>query len=140
MPVPQPVPQPIPNTTSIGPRLRRVPLWAVGLGLGTIGVLAANRSRSSFLNPLTTATGLPIPTRNSPGGDTDSLTADQFRNAYLGQAQAESGSLEDQCRALARSKRKKPRKCLERANVAWTSGPKRGKVAGKKCLRYAKGK
>ncbi len=38
-----------------------------------------------------------------------------------------------------KQKRGKRSKCLERANVAWTSGPKRGRLAGSKCLRFSRG-
>lgn len=46
---------------------------------------------------------------------------------------------EDQCNCDNRGqqrKRKKPRKCLTRANVIWASGPKKGQFAGSRCVKF----
>jgi len=41
-----------------------------------------------------------------------------------------------QCDCPPKKKRKPSRKCLERAQVVWKSGRYKGKVAGKKCVRF----
>lgn len=77
--------------------------------------------------PLPTPTPVPAPAPG-PGGPpfqtpVQSAVSSGFRN-----------SCENFCRERQRQKRKKRQKCKVRGNVAWTSGPKRGEIAGTKCM------
>lgn len=40
------------------------------------------------------------------------------------------------CEELQRRKRQKRRKCKQRANVVWASGPLKGRIAGTRCLEF----
>lgn len=40
------------------------------------------------------------------------------------------------CETQRKKKRAKRRRCKQRANVAWTSGPRKGHIAGTKCLQF----
>lgn len=99
------------------------------IGLGTLSLL--RRRSSSSVSPLTvnvpaiaTPTATPIP---------QPLTVVQGGGVPF------TGTGTQQCECKEKKKREK-RKCLERAQVVWKTGRYKGKLAGTRCVRFAKGK
>ncbi len=45
-----------------------------------------------------------------------------------------TSNIDDLCRANARRRRKKREKCVQRLNVVWAGGPKKGQLAGTRCF------
>lgn len=120
----RPRPQRSPQT-----RPRQLPTWpfafpipfAIPQGSPALGV--------PQLDPLP---GVDIPTPEpSPG-----LTPNQ--SGVLQSLAAQPQFDTDPCRECAaqRRERQKRRKCDIRYNVAWTSGPKKGELAGSRCFRF----
>lgn len=113
---------PSPRTRGV---LSRLP-WAqillgAALGRSPTGSTVTNIIESSAPTPLTQPEPQPLP---SPGGPPIILTGSAGRT--------------DLC---PEPKRRKPaRKCLERAQVEWRTGRYKGKIAGTKCVRFARRK
>lgn len=120
--------------------------WIIAGGLGAYALARRGSSRGGMLRRALDQVPNPVVPNPTPDDDDDDDVdgipdglnpLNPFYDAYLSSSSS-SSSLEEQCRELRRRNRKKPRKCTKRANVAWTSGPRRGKLAGQKCLSYAR--
>jgi len=127
---PRPVGAPLPEVRSIGRRigtaikdnLAQIVLGAIGLGALRSGSRAAPSSAISL--------ALPSPSTIRP---TQPLTVVQGAALPLTATRTAS----QQCECKSKKKRKR-RKCLEMADVGWTSGRYKGKKAGRRCVRFAK--
>lgn len=108
---------------------RTIPQWpaAIPLPFG-IGQRSAPSWTMPTLDPFPGTPGTPQPT---PG-----LTPQQ--SGVLQSLAAQPQFDTDPCRECAaqRRERQKRRKCDIRYNVAWTSGPKKGELAGSRCFRF----
>lgn len=134
MTTPQPLPPPAPAPAQQGFDL---PPWAWGLiGVGGIALLRrSRRSSSGFIDPLTA--GAILPGSEAFG---DPITAGN-QLPGLSPLTAASGGVydyagDDGCNCGPKRSGKK-RRCLAKAQIGWRSGPKKGKLAGKRCYRYA---
>jgi hypothetical protein len=139
---PAPVYQPAPTRSSqTVPSSTSVPWPLIGALLGSL--LSPRRSRwrqpspfaSTFTDPLT-----PPPGEFFPGTTPQPLTpvqGDTLPSAPPAQLPPQQLTQEDQCNCQSRGKqRKKPRKCLTRAPLIWAGGPKKGKAAGTRCVKF----
>lgn len=74
-----------------------------------------------------------------PGTTPVGLTQPQPQLADFGVPQISDPTRTTECNCDEpgqRKKRKKPRKCLTRANLIWAGGPKAGKPAGSRCIKF----
>lgn len=114
-------------------------LWPfVGAITGLIG--ATRGSRSPTVNvaapmPLTPPVIAPEPTSPAPAPVTSPppLVLVAGGSGFGGTVATADTCDCSQCK----SKRKKPRKCLQKAPLRWAGGPKKGKAAGTRCVRFA---
>lgn len=117
---PAPAPAPVPSL--------RTRLWPwIGLGLGVAGL--AGRSRSSQTLP-TGSFSLPVDPITA--GNTAATTYTSTQTSGAGAWGGGWGS--QTCEPAKRGPR---RKCLQRAPVKFSAGPRKGKAAGSKCLRFS---
>lgn len=142
-PVPDPGPPqgarqapPAPATTTA----RRVPPW-VWPAIGTLGALQlGRRSRSSMTVPVS-----PIVPVGIDLGGLEQLLADAASSPapsstsstmFLTQSSGAFDYGDDPCNCSSK-KRGKKRKCLAWGQLSWRSGPKKGRPAGRRCIRFA---
>lgn len=114
----------------------------VGALGGLIGGIGAFRgggitvSSSPGLTPVSTPT-VESPTPTPEPTPTPAPTpAPVPQLAYAGGTFGTAGGGQCDC-SQCRSRKKKPRKCLARAPLRWAGGPKKGKPAGTRCIRFA---
>lgn len=134
-PVPATTPAPAP-----APK-RGLPPW-VWPAIGTLGAIQlgrAGRSRSSQTLPSVPVTvGLDLGTlEDALANSLTSSTSSTSSTTYLTQAGG-SGvyDYDDGCNCSSK-KRGKKRKCLAWGQLSWRSGPKKGRPAGRRCIRFA---
>jgi len=99
------------------------------IGLGSLSLLRRERAASPLTVNIPQAAVAPLPT---PTTDTLPQPLTLVQSAGLSSTSTRT------CECKAKKKRDK-RKCLERAQVEWRSGRYKGKLAGTKCVRFAKG-
>lgn len=135
-PAPPPAPAPAPTTQ------RRMPPWvwpAIG-ALGAIQLGRVGRSRSSQTVPAVPVTvGLDLGTledalASSLTGASSTSSSTYFLTQAGGAGAYDYG--DDGCNCGPK-KRGKKRKCLAWGQLSWRSGPKKGKAAGRRCVRFA---
>lgn len=91
------------------------------------------------LDPLTPPAGEFLP-GTTPTPTPTGLTMPQPLVADSGTPQITDPTRTSECNCedpgQRRKQRKKPRKCLTRANLIWAGGPKSGKPAGSRCIKF----
>lgn len=90
------------------------------------------------VDPLTPPAGEFLP-GTTPAATPEGLTLPQPLTADFGAPQITDPTRTRECDCNEpgqRKKRKKPRKCLTRANLIWAGGPKSGKPAGSRCVKF----
>lgn len=148
-PQPSTAPQPRPTSTPRSmPAPSPVPAIPGWVGPVIAGVVLSLRGSGSPVSRFTIPAAAPFDplTPPFPGPGTDPLTPPsgnpltRFDAAQLGSAppatRTRTRQRECECKP---KKRKKRRECTVRGNLAWTSGPKKGKPAGSRCVNF-KGK
>jgi hypothetical protein len=124
MTTPAPAPAPLPT-----PRRRGLPgwVWPVVGALGGLSLLRSGKSGTPGL--------FPVPDRGPIDPITSSSSASSIQPVVLsgGGFGLDSGS--DNCNCHKRAGKK--RRCLAKAKIGWRSGPKKGKLAGTRCYRFA---
>lgn len=134
---PAPAPAPVPQVTVAGAPRGAVPRARgprIGLGIGAIatGLVLERIGRSgSRTGPEPGATFQPVET-SAPVAPLPTTALTPFNTVSVGSAFAGGGAAD--CNCAPRGPR---RKCLQRAPVKWSGGPRRGKAAGSKCIRFA---
>lgn len=114
-------------------------VWPLIGGLGAIGLSRAGRSRSSQTLPSVSfleepgLTAADVAAMIEPLLSSNQLSAPSFQTATGDVWDLSSG--QDSCNCHSRSSRK--RKCLAKAKIGWRSGPKKGRLAGTRCYRFA---
>lgn len=122
--------RPTEEVTSVGRRPRDSLLRNASIfGLGLAGIQLLRSSRTSASSP-PVAVNIPPITIPGPMPQPQPLTLVQ--GGMLGSTPTATRTCE--CKD---TKRKKRRKCLERAQVEWRSGRYKGKLAGTKCVRFS---
>lgn len=107
------------------------PLLRSGSSSSTVSTLTMPRSFPPSVPPSQPAPQAPP---NFPPGGGGGLTPSNPVGARLPTERSRC-----RCEKCKKPKRSKPRKCLERANVVWQSGSKKGALAGTRCVRFATG-
>lgn len=127
------------TTTGTGEGLRVRVRRALGsnwlpLTLGALGLLSSRRgSRSNQIVNVAPASAVPVPVPDAlPTG----LTQVQPAVLTYPFSGLSSPTAQRTCECKATKKRKR-RKCLERAQIEWRSGRYKGKLAGTKCVRWS---
>lgn len=109
-----------------------LPLYlAIGfLGAWLPGILGRSSRGSSALSPMTIPGAGPSPI-DTPSSPSSPSSPSPFPSIYS--ASSSSGA-DGYCTPRPRGPR---RKCLQRAPVKFTGGPRKGKAAGTKCIKFA---
>lgn len=100
------------------------------LATGAITALIQRPQRSAYRDPLFADPGVP------PGIDPLTPIRSQPVPLPSGSGSTRTPSLNDYCKQEAKKKREKRRKCRVRGNVVWSSGSKKGQLAGTKCMEF----
>lgn len=119
----------IPTISTRVRRLIRDRLQEIILGTVGVGIISSLRRGSSA--PPTVNIGQP---RLTVGGAPQPLTRVETLPLTFAQT---SPTLQGLCECPPKKKRKR-RKCLERAQVEWRTGRFKGKLAGTKCVRFSR--
>lgn len=136
MTTPAPLPPPAAATA---PRTLPPWVWPLVGGLGAIGLSRAGRSRSSQTLPEISLLATPGLTAGDVAAMIEPLLSSSTSSYAFPQTATgdvwDLGGGDDTCSCHKRPGKK--RKCLARAQIGWRSGPKKGKLAGKRCYRWA---
>lgn len=145
LPAPAPAPKPTPQRSAqTRSRTQPVPRWLEGLGSALLSrVLTRPGSQPRWQFPFDVATPVTTPVADPVAAPVSPPLTPTQPGGLSSPGQIVLGNLAPQqlaqasqlCRDTAR-RRKKRRKCLKRYNVAWTSGPRKGKVAGSRCYSF----
>jgi len=131
MTTPAPAPAPAPTVTLPAPPgtvgVDPLPPWLWPLVGGLTGLL--NRSPGISLSPeISLAPGLsPTPGLLTP-----------VNSGQLPFVSTMPGSSAPGCNCPPTRKRKPGRRCVAKAPIRWAGGPRKGKAAGSKCIRYSR--
>ena len=121
------------STTGKGSR-RRQRLFTFG-GLGTLILLIEANQRRGGGSPSPIIPGAPVPVpvpTPTPTATPSTPTLTPFNPVLLGFSGGGAGG--DECNCAPRGPR---RKCLQRAPVKFTGGPRKGRPAGTKCIKFS---
>lgn len=78
----------------------------------------------------------PTPSASAPFASPSSLTGTLTSSGAPPFSRTATRTRECHCRKCNDKPRKKPRKCFARGQLVWASGPKKGKPAGSRCIKF----
>lgn len=132
------VPAPVSSTSSPGTAAR----IGIGILIGVIGDLFGRPRRITVPGTFPGVGNVPatdVPAIPAPGVGVAPapIPLTGFNTAALPYAATQARTRRCRCPKCKQKKRKKARPCLARAPLVWAGGPKKGKPAGTRCIRFS---